>query len=209
MAPATLFAIGVFTVLLLALFVYVSVREIARPRAQPVPFDRLLEVDDAAATTRPLRILLAIDGSPCSVAAVHEVARCRLPKGTAVKVLTALHSRVPPVPDPGFSFVAAHAEDLHAQEQRTPEIQAAAVARLRRHRPLLDVTTSIAEGVPKDVILREAKEWRADRIVLGSHSYGRVGRAVLGSTAAAVAAEASCSVLIARPPVDVEHPDEP
>jgi nucleotide-binding universal stress UspA family protein len=198
LAPAVIFAIGVFTVVLLGIFVYVSVHEITKPRPEPVAFDELLR-SDVGDATRPLRILLAIDGSPCSVAAVNDVAHCRLPKGSAVEVLTAIHSRLPVVPDPAFAIAAAHGDDVYEQERRAPEIQQAAVARLRRHRPSLDVTTKVVEGVPKDVIVREANEWRADRVVLGSHGYGRVGRAVLGSTAAAVAAEAPCSVLIARP----------
>jgi hypothetical protein len=56
MPPTTLFGIGVFTVLLLAIFVYVSVREVIRSRAQLTPFDQLLEADNAGATARPLRI---------------------------------------------------------------------------------------------------------------------------------------------------------
>jgi nucleotide-binding universal stress UspA family protein len=82
----------------------------------------------------------------------------------------------------------------------------AAATRLRRHRPHLDVTTKVVESVPKDVIVLEATEWHADRVVLVSHGYGKVGRAVLGSTAAAVAAEAPCPVLIARPTPSSEDP---
>ena len=198
MAPATLFAIGIFTVVLLAIFVYVSVRGITHPPAEPVPFDELLRADPGEAT-HPLRILLAIDGSPCSVAAVNDVAHCRLPNGSAVEVLNVIHSRVPMMFDPAFTLAAAHADEQHEQERRSPEILQAAATRLRRHRPHLDVTTKVVEGVPKDVILREATEWDADRVVVGSHGYGRVGRTVLGSTAATVAAEAPCSVVIARP----------
>jgi hypothetical protein len=130
MAPATLFAIGVFTVVLLAIFVFVSVRGVTHPPAKPVPFDELLRAD-AGEATHPLRILLAIDGSPCSVAAVNDVAHCRLPKGSAVEVLTAIHSRVPVIPDPAFAFAAGRADDLHEQARRSPEIQQAAVTRLR------------------------------------------------------------------------------
>ena len=129
MAPVTLFAIGVFTVVLLAIFVYVSVRGVTRAPAEPVPFDELLRAD-AGEATRPLRILLAIDGSPCSVAAVNDVAHCRLPNGSAVEVLTAIHSRVPLNPDPAFAFAAGRADDLHEQERRSPEIQHAAVTRI-------------------------------------------------------------------------------
>lgn len=84
-------------------------------------------------------------------------------------------------------------------ESPIAEVGPSRAARLRRHRPHLDVTTEVVEGDPKDVILRKATEWHAGRVVLGSHGYGPVGRAVLGSTAAAVAAEAPCSVVIPRP----------
>lgn len=198
MSPHVLFAVGVLTVVLLVIFVYVSVREVTRPHAEPT-FDTLLE-SDTTVTTRPVRILLAIDGSPCSVAALNELAHCRLPNGSQVEVLTAIHSRQPPIPDPAFATVAARAEELRDQERRAPEIQELAVARLRRHRPHLVVTRKVVEGVPQEAILREAHEWGADRVVLGSHGYGPVSRVLLGSTAAAVAAEAPCSVQIARPP---------
>jgi nucleotide-binding universal stress UspA family protein len=205
MAPTTVFAIGVFTVVLLAVFVYVSVRGVTKAPVEPVPFDELLRADSGEAM-HPLRVLLAVDGSPCSVAAVNEVAHCRLPNGSAIEVLTAIHSRVPRIPDPAFAFIAGRAEDLVEQERRSPEIQQAAVARLKRHRPHVDVTTKVVEGDPTDVILREAAEWHADRVVLGSHGYGAVGRAVLGSTAGGVAAGAPCSVVIARPATRREEP---
>jgi nucleotide-binding universal stress UspA family protein len=206
MTPTTIFAIGVFTVVLLAIFVYVSVHELTKP--EPVRFEDLLMTSDRDAP-RPLRILLAIDGSPCSVAAVDDVAHCRLPNGTTVEILTAIHSRIPVVPDPTFLVPMARAEDLREQARCDPEIQQAALTHLRRHRPHLEVTTKVVEGQPKDVILREATEWRADRVVLGSHGHGRVGRAALGSTAAAVAAEAPCSVVIARPARGREEPASP
>ena len=60
------------------------------------------------------------------------------------------------------------------------------------------MSTRIREGIPKDVIVEEAREWGADLIVLGSHGYGFVKRLVLGSVAAAVVAAAPCSVQVVR-----------
>jgi nucleotide-binding universal stress UspA family protein len=56
----------------------------------------------------------------------------------------------------------------------------------------------VAEGSPKDVILRTARMLDADQIVVGSHGYGRIRSLVLGSVAHAVLTEAPCSVLVAR-----------
>jgi nucleotide-binding universal stress UspA family protein len=64
--------------------------------------------------------------------------------------------------------------------------------------PRLSVTTKVLEGVPHEVIVQEAADWGADLIVLGSHGYGAVKQALLGSVAAGVAAEASCAVEIVR-----------
>ena len=61
------------------------------------------------------------------------------------------------------------------------------------------IVTKMVEGVPKDEILREAAAWGADRIVLGSHGRSRALPAILGSTAAGVAAEAPCTVEITWP----------
>jgi nucleotide-binding universal stress UspA family protein len=75
----------------------------------------------------------------------------------------------------------------------------AAAKHLQTHQRYATIVTKTVEGMPKDEILREAAAWGADRIVLGSHGRGRVRRAILGSTAAGVAAEAPCTVEIARP----------
>jgi hypothetical protein len=46
-----------------------------------------------------MKILLAVDGSSCSDAAVDEVARRPWPAGSSVKVLTAFELPTPPTPE--------------------------------------------------------------------------------------------------------------
>lgn len=60
----------------------------------------------------------------------------------------------------------------------------------------LDTTTSISVLLepPKKIILDEAKEWKADLIVVGSHGRRGLDRFLLGSTAEAVTMHAHCSV---------------
>lgn len=67
----------------------------------------------------------------------------------------------------------------------------------RYDRPV-PVHTSIAEGSPAGVLLAESAD--AELICLGASGMGFVGRALLGSTAAAVAEGADCSVVIAPLP---------
>jgi hypothetical protein len=46
-----------------------------------------------------MKILLAVDGSPCSEAAIAEVARRPWPDGSSIKVLTAYELPTPPTPE--------------------------------------------------------------------------------------------------------------
>jgi nucleotide-binding universal stress UspA family protein len=192
---------GVFvTVALWATFVYIAVREIKID----MPTSSLAESLDVLRTDQPvaMRVLLPIDGSAASVAAVQEVAHCQLPPGSTIELLYAIHSRLPVIPDfpPwAFTIAAAHGESIREQTRHAPEVLAAAAKHLQAHQPNATIVTKTVEGVPKDEILREAAALGADRIVLGSHGRGRGQRVVLGSTAASVAAEARCTVQIARP----------
>jgi nucleotide-binding universal stress UspA family protein len=151
-----------------------------------------------------MRLLLAIDRSAHSDAAVEDVARRLLPEGSEVEVLTVLHSSYPATaPMPALIFSAAHAEDLRAQEAEAPQLVDAVVRKLQRARPGIRITTKIVEGEPDEVIVQEASDWQADLIVLGTHDRGRLGETLMGSTARTVAERAACPVEIvhATPPL--------
>jgi nucleotide-binding universal stress UspA family protein len=60
------------------------------------------------------------------------------------------------------------------------------------------VETSMREGNPATEIVDEAKEWRADLIIVGSHGYTGFKRLVLGSVAQSVVGHAPCSVEVVR-----------
>jgi nucleotide-binding universal stress UspA family protein len=145
-----------------------------------------------------MKVLLAIDGSPHSHAALVEFATRPWPHHSEVQILTVVHSSIPLVPDPAFVVAAAHMEQRLDQRRDAPALVEAAADMIRKANPDVSVTTNIIEGVPQDAIVDEAQRWGADLIVMGSHGYGRVRRVVLGSVAAAVAAKAPCSVEIVR-----------
>lgn len=158
-----------------------------------------------------MRVLLAIDGSRHSRAALEEVASREWPADTEVMVLTVIHSGWPLFPDPSFVMAAARIETIQNLERDAPDLLTAAAEEIRRRVPQVSVTTKILEGVPHETIVQEADKWGADLIVLGSHGYGPVRRAVLGSVATGVAAEASSAVEIIRmdrPPVVTGSPRE-
>ena len=144
-----------------------------------------------------MKVLLAIDGSPHSHAAVVEFATRPWPRGTEVQILTVIHSSLPLFVDPVF-FAAAHMEQTLDRRRDAPALVEAAAKLVRDGNPTMDVATNIIEGVPKDAIVDEAQSWSADLIVLGSQGYGRMRRVVLGSVAGSVVAKAPCSVQVVR-----------
>jgi len=56
----------------------------------------------------------------------------------------------------------------------------------------------LESGIPKVVIIDDAKKWGADLIVVGSHGRTGLDRFLLGSVSEAVARHAACSVEIVR-----------
>lgn len=145
-----------------------------------------------------MKVLLAIDGSKHSAAAMEEVASRQWPAGTEIEILTVIHPATPLLLDPAFALAAAYVESMEDLRRRAPELLRTAAERIGRGHPDLLVTTKALEGTPRDVIVQEAADWKADLIVLGSHGHGRVRQALLGSVATGVAADAVCAVEIIR-----------
>ena len=147
-----------------------------------------------------MKILLATDGSNFSELAVDRVASRSWPAGSEIKVLFVVHSAIPDVPDPLLVFYAERMQTLDYERDlgKTTLEQAASRLRTGEGSRSLEITTELLEGSPKALIVDEAKHWGADLIVVGSHGRGAVGRFFLGSVSLAVAANAHCSVEIAR-----------
>lgn len=143
-----------------------------------------------------MKILLAVDGSPCSDAAVEEVARRPWPEGSVVKVLTVLETPMPPTPETWavpLNYFEALEAALHTQGEN---IVNRALQKLKSKAFAVDAV--IAPGSPRPVILDEAESWGADLIVLGSHGYSAWKRFLLGSVSQAVVSHAKCSVEVVR-----------
>lgn len=140
-----------------------------------------------------MKILLAIDDSRFSEAAAKSLAGQFRPEDTEVRVLHVIEPVVisePPQMTPGY---------YPELEERIPQGREL-VDRVAK--PLssagFKVTVSVATGDARTVILKDAAEWPADLIVLGSHGRKGLERFLLGSVSEAVARYAQCSVQIVR-----------
>lgn len=144
-----------------------------------------------------MKILLAIDGSRCSDAAVEEVARRPWPEGSLIKVLTVLETPMPPTAET-WALPLTYFEEMEAALRKQGQnIVNHALEKLRSNKAL-SADAVLAPGSPRPVILDEAESWGADLIVLGSHGYGALKRFLLGSVSQAVVSHAKCSVEVVR-----------
>lgn len=66
--------------------------------------------------------------------------------------------------------------------------------------PTLQVSQIIRHGDPREEILREASEWPADLILLGSHSRKNMKKTYMGSVALSVMGKAQAMVIVVRVP---------
>src|SRR5579863_2450064 len=114
-----------------------------------------------------MKILLAIDDSKFSEAAIQAViARHKVP-GLEVRVF---HAAEPPT----LLTAPEMAEYIPPRESAEEAKTLVAKAAGKLQSAGVNVTTAVVQGDPKSIILDEAKAWGADLIVLGSHGRKRL-----------------------------------
>lgn len=146
-----------------------------------------------------MKILLAVDGSDYSDAAIEAVTKRPWPSGSELKVITAVETPVligmepwmsspeyfeqieTSVRDAAKTFIESSLQKLNKIEDKT-----------------LKISSEIILGPPRQAIVDEAERWHADLIIMGSRGLGAWNRLLLGSVSSAVVHHAKCSVEIVR-----------
>lgn len=146
----------------------------------------------------PPRLIVGIDGSPGSEAAVGAVLERHWPAGCAVRIVNALWNLpAPPVGLEQHETMALQISEWVAHENaRIGEM--VGQARQRLEAKGLAVTVTVREADPKKLLIEEAVNWNAETIFLGARGRGRLERMLLGSVSAAIVQRAPCSVEIVR-----------
>ncbi len=157
-----------------------------------------------APSSRPMKILLATDGSECSIAAANSVAARPWPVGTILKVVGVEELIVLETPmgaSPLASIYPANLLEELLADARTRAVNAVDGTRKILEQAGLKVQDRqpIPLGDPRNVVLVLAQTWSADLIVLGSHGRRGWDRFLMGSVAESVAIHAHCSVEVVRP----------
>ena len=153
-----------------------------------------------------MNVLLAIDDSGCSEAAIAAVQRQFTPGITTVRVVHVVEwpQDLPPAlafaegPSAADSVLAAH-QQIRGSAER---LVARAAGQLREFK----AAGTVVEGDATTEIVRMAAEWPADLIVLGSHGRSAMDRLLLGSVSKAVLRHAGCPVHVVEPSLDTDQP---
>lgn len=146
----------------------------------------------------PARIVIGVDGSPGSEAAVRAVASRLWPLKSEARVVIVQDPLVPTLVGHIIPPVAKWTEEVNESEAGwLQKIGDQAMRRLSSAE--LIASTSVTAGDPKRVLIEEAEAWGADCIFVGSTGFSnRVERFLIGSVSSAVAARAHCSVEVVR-----------
>jgi nucleotide-binding universal stress UspA family protein len=144
-----------------------------------------------------MRILVATDGSEYSVTALRSVASRPWPKGSELKVLSVPEPFVPTNVLPYFESKEIEELNTSALKEATKAVDAGAKI-LSKLDAKVSTGTPFPQDSPARVIAKEAQEWGAQMIVLGSHGRRGFDRLTMGSVSEHVAFHAHCSVEVIR-----------
>jgi nucleotide-binding universal stress UspA family protein len=136
-----------------------------------------------------MRVLLATDGSDDARKATTWLHQLPVPSATEIRVLS-----VAQLPQAALDIppVREFNQTLLDAARRTAEIASAT---------LIDkgpVSVRVVDGEPREVIVREAREWPAELTVVGARGLGTVGRFLLGSVSTDILHGAPGAIAIVR-----------
>lgn len=139
------------------------------------------------------RIVVGVDGSPSSKAALKWAVRQAALTGSSVEAVIAWH--YPPMYG-GFGTAPVSAVDPVGFDEIAAKALNEAVAEAVDPASSVRVSMKVAEGNPAQVLLETAEG--ADLLVVGSRGHGGFTGALLGSVSQHCASHSPCPVVIIR-----------
>ncbi|HMC86958.1 MAG TPA: universal stress protein [Chitinophagaceae bacterium] len=146
-----------------------------------------------------MKILIATDGSPYCRSAIEQYLFAPLFPGTEIRIVSAYKKSSPLMLAGAMSVLKDGYEKEDGNAYSTAGEAADHAANIvRRKNTGYTIITSVLDGAAKDVILKEADAFGAEKIVIGASGQGFSERFRTGSVCRAVALNANCSVEIIR-----------
>lgn len=139
------------------------------------------------------RILVPVDGSPASLNGLNEAIRLAKAGDAVLRVLHVVD---------GIAFVGEHSPftaDADTFRRSGKKLLDEVMSRVRKQPVRADsLIVENLSGRAADSIAKEAKKWRADLVVMGTHGRRGFNRFVFGSDAELVVRTATVPVLLVR-----------
>ena len=150
-----------------------------------------------AQSAKSMKILLAIDDSKFSEAAIEMVVARNDPAKTTVRVLHVVEPlETSYYPDLVIPYPTSLDDINKIRLKEGRELVARATEKLRRAGFPTD--GAVRQGHARTTVVDVARQWHAALIVIGSHGRKGMERVLLGSVSDYVARHAPCSVQIVR-----------
>jgi nucleotide-binding universal stress UspA family protein len=135
------------------------------------------------------RIVVGIDGSPSSLAALQWAARQAEFTGSVLEVLIVWQWPM------SYGFAMPVASDFHPATD-AGKVLDNAIGEVRKVHPEVEIRSSIIEGFPAQVLAEASKD--AELVVVGSRGHGEFAGLLLGSVSEHCMTHAHCPVLVMR-----------
>lgn len=137
------------------------------------------------AASRQRRIVVGVDGSAASKAALDWAIRQGARTGAVVEVVTAYYWFPMPIEDIDFKGLATRMAEDAIFEAPDPGLP-------------VKIVSKVVHGSPAKVLLEESAA--AELLVVGSRGHGAVAEALLGSVTHHCVHHATCPVVVVRDP---------
>jgi nucleotide-binding universal stress UspA family protein len=144
-----------------------------------------------------MKILIGVDDSPHSNAALEFVRKVPWPAGSRAIVASAVSLRVP-----AFSEVyvpTTPTDDLYKEDVRLHEEMVSRAEQKLRDSGL-KTEARVLHGDPRVAMIEAATAEGADLMVVGSHGRTGLAKLVMGSVASYLVTHAPCSVMVVKTP---------
>ncbi len=142
-----------------------------------------------------MKIIVAIDGSDSSRAAMDVLENIKWEAGSEIKLVMVVERL-----EGGFGFGKSEAAIKQQEETRAQISEALQGMTNELQNKFADCkfTFEVSEGDPKSQISEIAKQWSANLILIGSRGHKGLDLILLGSVSQGVLMQAECPVLVAK-----------
>lgn len=136
-----------------------------------------------------MKILVALDGSDCSRSVIDHCLGSVFDEDTQLKLISVVDF---------FEPLPALEGIKEAEIESARKLLEKEAGRLMERFPSLNVSYRVLDGYIKSKIMEEARDWRADLIMLGSHGRRGIEKLLLGSISLAILNHAAIPVRVVR-----------